>query len=185
MSQEMLLNSLIKLFQTNISGLIKEVRGEEREEQQLEPHFLQAFQEIQEDSNMNPQNPVQVQGKKKRLCEELPNNPTDSFLSTPQTIPVEEECQNFGNFIASKLKNYSSRTRCSIQHAISSILFTADRGQFENYHPNTFRFTDDIETVNDGVTPNFYSVILNSANQENIKQELALSSNEASPTLEN
>ncbi|XP_066991392.2 uncharacterized protein [Anabrus simplex] len=54
------------------------------------------------------------------------------------------ECESFGLYVTNKLKNYSSHTRNYVQHLISNILFSADRGEYEydyqgrstTMHPN-------------------------------------------------
>jgi hypothetical protein len=42
-----------------------------------------------------------------------------------------DESQAFGIFVGKKLRTYSPFTRSGVQHAISNILFNADRGCYE------------------------------------------------------
>jgi hypothetical protein len=42
----------------------------------------------------------------------------------------DDECRNFGTFIANKLRNYLPRTRNKAQHEISHIIFAADQRLF-------------------------------------------------------
>lgn len=37
----------------------------------------------------------------------------------------------FGDYIASKLRGYSHKTKCFVQHKINNILFEADMGMYE------------------------------------------------------
>lgn len=43
----------------------------------------------------------------------------------------DDECRSYGNFIGNKLRQYSSKTRSAVQHAISDVIFKADEGMYE------------------------------------------------------
>lgn len=44
-----------------------------------------------------------------------------------------DECSVFGQHVGNKLRNYSSRTRVYVEHAINNILFEADLGKFDHF----------------------------------------------------
>lgn len=43
----------------------------------------------------------------------------------------EDECVTYGKYIGQKLKRYTTRTKCAVQHAISEVIFKADQGLYE------------------------------------------------------
>jgi hypothetical protein len=50
----------------------------------------------------------------------------------------DDECRNFGTFIANKLRSYLPRTRDKVQHEISHYIFAANLGLFViSYHVST------------------------------------------------
>lgn len=184
----------------NISGLIKEVKGEEtnqsnkisftsedphqsngisylNEEQQLSNEITFTNQESQNGFKSLPR----AAPKKKRRRDENVCSSTE-LQQIPTEHLAEEECQVFGSFIATKLKNYSNYTRSSVQHAISNILFNADQGKMENYRPHNYTFPEDLEPLHESAVPNFYSVLMNTDNHEVKQEPIALSSNESSPS---
>ncbi|XP_015439173.1 PREDICTED: uncharacterized protein LOC107194117 [Dufourea novaeangliae] len=62
----------------------------------------------------------------------------DRVEVTPETVEVpvapvtmQDECYSFGMFVTNKLRNYSTHSRCAVQHAISDILFNADMGYYD------------------------------------------------------
>ncbi|KAF2881585.1 hypothetical protein ILUMI_24590 [Ignelater luminosus] len=74
--------------------------------------------------------------KKKTKIEKENKSKETVDISKEALNAINDECQNFGNYVADKLRNYSTRTRCAVQHAISNIIFKADLGNLENYQPN-------------------------------------------------
>ncbi|XP_076288702.1 uncharacterized protein LOC143213080 isoform X2 [Lasioglossum baleicum] len=54
-----------------------------------------------------------------------------STPSEPCHTLAQDECRCFGTYIANKTKSYSACTRSAVQHAISEILFKADRGHYD------------------------------------------------------
>lgn len=74
--------------------------------------------------------------KKKAKIKKENRSKETFFISKPGLNAINDECQNFGKYVAVKLRNYSTRTRCAVQHAISNIIFNADLGNLENYQPN-------------------------------------------------
>lgn len=50
----------------------------------------------------------------------------------------EDECVTYGKYVGQKLKRYSTQTKCAVQHAISEVIFKADKGMYEfNNYPST------------------------------------------------
>jgi hypothetical protein len=45
------------------------------------------------------------------------------------TVAAEDECRSFGDLVGNKARNYSSRARNPVPHAIK-IIFSADQGKF-------------------------------------------------------
>ncbi|KAF2881584.1 hypothetical protein ILUMI_24589 [Ignelater luminosus] len=74
--------------------------------------------------------------KKKTKIEKESRSKETFYISKQALTAINDECQNFGKYVAVKLRNYSTRTRCAVQHAISNIIFNADLGNLENYQPN-------------------------------------------------
>lgn len=46
-------------------------------------------------------------------------------------------CELFGNYVASKLREYDRKTRAIVEYHISNILFKADMGKYDGYMDNT------------------------------------------------
>lgn len=91
-------------------------------------------EEKQDDITATRQPPA----KKKKVA----INPDEIMASTydllkkksEQTQPITQrmdECDSFGVFVSNKLRSYSNTTRPYVQHHISNILFSADRGEYE------------------------------------------------------
>lgn len=59
---------------------------------------------------------------------------TEQTESTSHKI---DECEAFGIFLANKLRCYSKTTKIHVQHYISNILFSADRGEYDYVGMNT------------------------------------------------
>lgn len=59
---------------------------------------------------------------------------TEQTESTSHKI---DECEAFGIFLANKLRSYSKTTKIHVQHYISNILFSADRGEYDYVGMNT------------------------------------------------
>lgn len=53
------------------------------------------------------------------------------------TSSMADDSQMYANFIASKFRAYSQRTKNALQHKISNLLFQADNGDFEYYRQST------------------------------------------------
>lgn len=61
-------------------------------------------------------------------------------LLTAASVTNSDESQNFGNFVANKLRKYSSRTQSAIQHAVMGIFLNADNGIYDQPLPYTFEY---------------------------------------------
>lgn len=59
---------------------------------------------------------------------------TEQMESTSHKL---DECEAFGIFLANKLRSYSKKTKIHVQHYISNILFSADRGEYDYVGMNT------------------------------------------------
>lgn len=61
---------------------------------------------------------------------------TEQTESTSQKL---HECEAYGIFLANKLRSYSKTTKIlvHVQHYISKILFSADRGEYDYVGMNT------------------------------------------------
>jgi hypothetical protein len=82
----------------------------------------------------SPPTPVPPKKKMKKgreECEMLEKAFTILTSAAAAAASSDDECRSFGNFIANKLRNYSSRTRNIVQHEISSLIFAADQGRFD------------------------------------------------------
>ncbi|XP_063384890.1 uncharacterized protein LOC134671000 [Cydia fagiglandana] len=71
---------------------------------------------------------------------------------------ASDDSQIYANFIASKMRTYSQRTKNSLQHQISNLLFQADNGYFEYYQdyqgPHGYSSRQSSTPVQSPVTPN-------------------------------
>ena len=47
---------------------------------------------------------------------------------------MNDECQNFGDMIATNLRNYNETARCVIQNEIMNVFLNANRGLYKRYH---------------------------------------------------
>lgn len=48
------------------------------------------------------------------------------------------EFGTFGMFVANKLRKYTENTKNHVQHMISNILYSADKGEFDYYDTNLY-----------------------------------------------
>lgn len=69
-------------------------------------------------------------------------------LLTAASVTNSDESQNFGNFVANKLRKYSARTQSAIQHAFMGIFLNADNGMYEQPLPYTFDYPSRSTTSN-------------------------------------
>ncbi|XP_045778182.1 uncharacterized protein LOC123880952 [Maniola jurtina] len=100
-------------------------------------------QDLQETRDKPPENPDAPQRKKAKV-----DGSDDIMHSTFQilqdfTSAKSDECTTFGKFITEKLKTYSHNTRACVQHHISNILFSADRGEYEYMYQQHGYWTPD------------------------------------------
>jgi hypothetical protein len=72
--------------------------------------------------------PVPRRNKKKKTTGDLRLEKAFRIL---EQAGDSDESQAFGIFVGKKLKTYTAFTRSGVQHAISNILFNADRGYYE------------------------------------------------------
>jgi hypothetical protein len=81
----------------------------------------------------SPPTPVPPKKMKKgrEECEMLDKAFTRLTSSAAAAASSDDECRSFGNLIANKLRNYSSRTRNTVQHEISNMIFAANQGNFD------------------------------------------------------
>lgn len=57
------------------------------------------------------------------------------------------ECDTFGMFVGSKLKQYTAFTKSYVQHAISNILYNADMGYYDRMSNNTVHYAPEVSPV--------------------------------------
>jgi len=72
--------------------------------------------------------------RKKKKTEDQRLEKTFELLTACSNQTMNDECQQFGNMIASKLRNYNETARCAIQSEIMNVFFNASRGLYERYH---------------------------------------------------
>lgn len=75
-------------------------------------------------------------GKKDTTDERL--DKAFQLLTAAADESENDECKSYGFFVGNKIKNYNSKTRNAVQHAISNILFNADSGFYDQnvIYPN-------------------------------------------------
>lgn len=76
-------------------------------------------------------------GKRKYVekSEEEPSvDDTLGILKTavPNNLIKSDECSAYGQYVASKLRNYAKKTRNIVEHEINNVLFMADMGNYDN-----------------------------------------------------
>ena len=76
--------------------------------------------------------PQPPRNKKKTEDQRLEN--LFELLTACSNQTMKDECQHFGNMIASKLRNYNETVRCVIQNEIMNVFLNANRGLHERYH---------------------------------------------------
>ena len=72
--------------------------------------------------------------RKKKKTEDQRLEKAFELLSSCSNQTTNDECQNFGNMIAAKLRNYNETVRCVIQNEIMNVFLNANRGLYERYH---------------------------------------------------
>lgn len=72
--------------------------------------------------------------KKRKRTEDKRLDKAFELLTSAAAKPEEknDEWYSFGIYIAKKMRLYSTCTRSGVQHAISNIIFNADRGSFDH-----------------------------------------------------
>jgi len=73
--------------------------------------------------------------RKEKKTENQRLQKTFELLTTCSNQTMNDECQHFGNMIASNLRNYNEMARCIIQNEIMNVFLNANRGLHERYHP--------------------------------------------------
>ncbi|RXG68728.1 hypothetical protein Avbf_01717 [Armadillidium vulgare] len=97
---------------------------------QMEKTSVPTFQTPKETTENIVPTPVR---KRRKLEEVRLDKPLQ--ITTGSISPIRnDECQHFGNFIASKLRNYDDITRCAIQSEIMAIFVKANNGIYNHYH---------------------------------------------------
>lgn len=98
--------------------------------------------------------------RKKIDCVRDPQH-TQHVAFSVSRLPVEgaeneDECVTYGKYIGQKLKSYTTRTKCAVQHAISEVIFKADQGMYEynNYPPAGHQYSSDPGLSPDVITSN-------------------------------
>lgn len=69
--------------------------------------------------------------KKRKKPEDTRLDKAFELLTASAANSVNDESQDFGNFVAKKLRKYSAKTQSSIQNAIMGIFLNADNGLYE------------------------------------------------------
>ncbi|XP_063223261.1 uncharacterized protein LOC134531480 [Bacillus rossius redtenbacheri] len=72
-----------------------------------------------------------VPKKKKQRVEDARLDKAFHILSSTAS-QLNDECQHFGNLVASKLRQYNVDTRCTIENDIMGIFLRANRGFYNN-----------------------------------------------------
>lgn len=86
---------------------------------------------MQEPRDKPPEHPDAPQRKKTKVDESDDKMHSTFHILQDFTSVKSDESTTFGKFITEKLKTYSQNTRACVQHHISNILFSADRGEYE------------------------------------------------------
>lgn len=84
--------------------------------------------------------PTPPSSKKRKNPEDHRLDKAFGLLTAAASATNSDEQQNFGNFVANKLKKYSARTQSAIQHAFMGIFLNADNGMYEQPLPYTFDY---------------------------------------------
>lgn len=69
--------------------------------------------------------------KKRKKPEDVRLEKAFELLTASATNSVNDESQDFGNFVAKKLRKYPAKTQSAIQNAILGIFLNADNGLYE------------------------------------------------------
>ena len=78
--------------------------------------------------SLDPQPP-----RKKKMTEQRLEKAFE-LLTVCSNQTMNDECQRFGNTIATKLRNYNETVRCVIQNEIMNVFLNAITGLYERYH---------------------------------------------------
>jgi len=110
--------------------------------------------DIQSPSTSSPRPPPSLStptppsSKKRKNAEDHRLDKAFGLLTAAASATNSDEQQNFGNFVANKLKKYSARTQSAIQHAFMGIFLNADNGMYEQPLPYTFDYPSRSTTSN-------------------------------------
>jgi len=86
-------------------------------------------------TSSSPPSPGKITSKKRKMTDDYQFNKALEYLTATASLSsTTDELQDFGNFVAKKLRKYSSRTQCLIQNAIMGIFVNADNGLYEQVH---------------------------------------------------
>ncbi|KAF0748611.1 MADF domain-containing protein [Aphis craccivora] len=75
--------------------------------------------------------PNLASSKKRKKPEDPRLDKAFELLTAAASATNADESQNFGDFVANKLRKYSARTQSAIQHAFMGIFLNADNGMYE------------------------------------------------------
>lgn len=82
--------------------------------------------------------PTQPIIKKRKTIEDDRLDKAYELLTASATNSINDESQDFGNFVAKKLRKYSDKTQSLVQNAIMGIFLNAEDGLYEqplySYH---------------------------------------------------
>lgn len=92
--------------------------------------------------------PTPPSSKKRKNPEDHRLDKAFGLLTAAASAANSDEQQNFGNFVANKLKKYSARTQSAIQHAFMGIFLNADNGMYEQPLPYTYDYPSRSTTSN-------------------------------------
>lgn len=94
--------------------------------------------------------------KRKKLTEDDRLNKAFEILTN--TTLNSDESQDFGNFVAKKLRKYTSTIQCKIQNAIMGIFLDADSGLYEQrYHTYDLPINPPCTISNSSTSPTMVS----------------------------
>lgn len=103
---------------------------------------------------------------------------TTAIKKKKKTLAEPNECQLFGNLVASKLQKYSPTAQTAVQEAIMQILFRVDRGYYNAHasqiplHVNTYPNSSSTSTHSHHSTDSFYLLSLSPASTPNTQHSL-------------
>jgi len=87
------------------------------------------------------------QPRKKKKTEDQRLGKAFELLTACSNQTMNDECQQFGNMIAAKLRNYNEMARCVIQSEIMNVFLNASSGLYERYHHTYLKPTSQVAPI--------------------------------------